>query len=291
MYSLSELRGQSELFAEIRSAAIAQGLPIDTIIKEAAPGQFEVNLKHRADAMAAADDTVLLRRLITECAHKHGLRATFMAKPFLEWPGNGMHVHASIIDAKGDNILPARGVTSGCNMPPRVCWQRSRTRCFSIFRASTAIGACRRAPMRRRESPGDATTGPWWCVFPRPTTRRGVWSIACRAPTPIPISCSPVCWAACSKDWRTAMAPPPPVEGNAYNVPLPQLSDDMDDAIEDFERSDFIRRLFGPELRKIFAEIKREELVAFDNEITPLERSTYLKNLSNAGLLLPTVGM
>jgi glutamine synthetase len=105
MYSLSELRGQSDLFAEIRSAAIDQGLPIDTIIKEAAPGQFEVNLKHRADAMAAADDTVLLRRLITECAHKHGLRATFMAKPFLEWPGNGMHVHASILDAKGDNIF------------------------------------------------------------------------------------------------------------------------------------------------------------------------------------------
>jgi glutamine synthetase len=48
MYSLFELRGQSELFAEIRAAAVAQGLPIDTIIKEAAPGQFEVNLKHRA---------------------------------------------------------------------------------------------------------------------------------------------------------------------------------------------------------------------------------------------------
>jgi glutamine synthetase len=30
------------------------------------------------------------------------------------------------------------------------------------------------------------------------------------------------------------MSPPPPVEGSAYNVPLPQLSDDMDDAIEDF---------------------------------------------------------
>ena len=50
----------------------------------------------------------------------------------------------------------------------------------------------------------------------------------------------------------------------------------MDDAIEDFERSDFIQRLFGADLQRIFAEIKREELKAFDNEITPLERSTYL---------------
>jgi glutamine synthetase len=70
--------------------------------------------------------------------------------------------------------------------------------------------------------------------------------------------------------------PPPAVEGNAYAVALPQLSDDMDDAIADFERSDFIRRLLGPELRHIFTEVKKVELAAFDNEITPLERSTYL---------------
>jgi glutamine synthetase len=275
MYSLSELRGQSDLFAEIRAAAIDQGLPIDTIIKEAAPGQFEVNLKHRDDAMAAADDTVLLRRLITECAHKHGLRATFMAKPFLEWPGNGMHVHASIIDANGDNILPARRGTSGCNMPPRACWQRSRTHCCSIFPASTAIGACSRAPMRRRESPGDATTVRWW--FVSRVRRQGAASRASHVGRRRqPLFRARRCAGRHARRIGGGKLPPPPVEGNAYNVPLPQLSDDMDDAIEDFERSDFIRRLFGPELRRIFAEIKREELKAFDNEITPLERSTYL---------------
>jgi len=70
--------------------------------------------------------------------------------------------------------------------------------------------------------------------------------------------------------------PPPPVEGNAYSVPLPSLSDDMDDAIDDFERSEFIRKLLGVELRKIYTEIKKVEMQAFLNEITPLERSTYL---------------
>ncbi len=39
-----------------------------TIIKEAAPGQFEVNLKHRADPLRAADDVVMLRRIIMGCA-------------------------------------------------------------------------------------------------------------------------------------------------------------------------------------------------------------------------------
>ncbi|MCY0146674.1 glutamine synthetase family protein [Hoeflea sp. G2-23] len=276
MYSLSELRGQSELFAEIRAAALAQGLPIDTIIKEAAPGQFEVNLKHRDDAMAAADDTVLLRRVITECAHKFGLRATFMAKPFLEWSGNGMHVHASILDKDGNNIFAGEGgdqrlqhaaagllstlkdtlllyipgfngyrrLQPGSYAPTRIAWGRNNR--SVVVRVPASDDKARR--LEHRMSGADAN--PYFVLA-------GVLG-------------------GMLEGLENAKAPPPPVEGNAYNVPLPQLSDDMDDAIEDFERSDFIRRLFGPELRRIFAEIKREELKAFDNEITPLERSTYL---------------
>ena len=68
----------------MREAARIQGLPADSIISEAAPGQFEINLNHRADAMAAADDAVLLRRMIHGVARKHGLRASFMPKPFLD---------------------------------------------------------------------------------------------------------------------------------------------------------------------------------------------------------------
>lgn len=276
MYSLSELRGQSELFADVRAAALVQGLPIDTIIKEAAPGQFEVNIKHRADAMAAADDTVLLRRVITECAHKHGLRATFMAKPFLEWPGNGMHVHASIIDSAGDNIfsgddgdlrlqhaasgmlstlrdtlllyIPSfngyRRLQSGSYAPTRIAWGRNNR--SVVVRVPASDEAARR--LEHRMSGADAN--PYFVLA-------GVLG-------------------GMLEGLESERMPPPAVEGNAYNVPLPQLSDDMDDAIEDFERSDFVRRLFGADLRRILAEIKREELAAFDNEITPLERSTYL---------------
>jgi len=276
MYSLSELRGQSDLFAEIRAAAVAQGLPIDTIIKEAAPGQFEVNLKHRDDAMAAADDTVLLRRVITECAHKFGLRATFMAKPFLEWPGNGMHVHASVLDANGDNIFAGeagdvllqhaaagllatlkdtlllyipgfngyRRLQPGSYAPTRIAWGRNNR--SVVVRVPASEDKARR--LEHRMSGADAN--PYFVLA-------GVLG-------------------GMLEGIENGIMPPPAVEGNAYNVPLPQLSDDMDDAIEDFEQSDFVSRLFGTELQKIFADIKREELKAFDNEITPLERSTYL---------------
>jgi len=48
-------------------------------------------------------------------------------------------------------------------------------------------------------------------------------------------------------------APPDPIEGSAYTMKLPTLSDDMDDAIEDFEKSDFIADILGEELRRIYA--------------------------------------
>lgn len=276
MYSLSELRGQSDLFAEIRAAAIQQDLPIDTIIKEAAPGQFEVNLKHRGDPMAAADDAVLLRRVITECAHQHGLKATFMAKPFLEWPGNGMHAHVSLVDKDGVNYFAgpqgderlqhaAAGLLStlkdtllfyipsfngyrrlqpGSYAPTRIAWGRNN-RSVAV-RVPASEDKARR--LEHRMSGADAN--PYFVLA-------GILG-------------------GILEGLEAGRRPPPPVEGNAYNIPLPQLSDDMDDAIEDFERSDFIRRLLGSDLRKIFAEIKKAELAAFDNEITPLERSTYL---------------
>lgn len=276
MYSLSELRGQSDLFAEIRAAAVDQGLPIDTIIKEAAPGQFEVNLKHRDDAMAAADDAVLLRRVISECAEKHGLKATFMAKPFLEWPGNGMHSHVSLLDAKGENhfagpdgdvrlqhaaagllsslkdtllfYIPSfngyRRLQPGSYAPTRIAWGRNNRS------VAVRVPASEDKAKRLEHRMSGADSNPYFVLA-------GIL-------------------AGILDGLEAGRLPPPPVEGNAYNVPLPQLSDDMDDAIEDFQRSDFIRRYFGADLRRIFAEIKRAELAAFDNEITPLERSTYL---------------
>lgn len=276
MYSLSELTNQSDLFADIRNAAIEQNLPIDTIIKEAAPGQFEVNLQHRDDAMAAADDAVLLRRIITECANHHGLRATFMAKPFLEWPGNGMHVHASLLNKKGENIfalkdgdlklqhaingllttmtdsllffIPGfngyRRLQPGSYAPTRIAWGRNN-RSVAIRVPASEKNATR---LEHRLSGADANP-----YFVMAAILGGIL-----------------------KGLEEGKKPPRPIEGNAYSRSLQELSDDMDDAIKEFEKSPFIAQLIGKDLRRIFAEVKKVELTAFLNEITPLERSTYL---------------
>jgi glutamine synthetase len=105
MYGLDDLDEHAVFFNMVRESADVQGLAIDTIIKEAAPGQFEVNLKHRADPLRAADDVIRLKRMIQGCARACDLRATFMAKPFIDYAGSGMHVHCSVLDANGQNIF------------------------------------------------------------------------------------------------------------------------------------------------------------------------------------------
>lgn len=111
MYSINTLSRLEEFFADITNAARAQDLPMDTVISEAGPGQFEINLLHRADAALAADEALLLRRMIGGVARRHGHRASFMSKPFQHWPGNGMHVHVSLQDESGRNLFAdgARG--------------------------------------------------------------------------------------------------------------------------------------------------------------------------------------
>ncbi|MCB1384682.1 MAG: glutamine synthetase [Nitratireductor sp.] len=276
MYSLSELTGQSELFADIRAGAIAMGLPIDTIIKEAAPGQFEVNLKHRPDPLAAADDTVLLRRLIAECSNKHGLRATFMAKPFLEWPGSGMHVHASLIDAGGKNIFAGKRGDARLS--------HAAAGLLSTMRDSLLLFIPGFNGYRRLQPGSYAPTRIAW--------GRNNRSVAVRVPASEPAATrlehrlsgadanpylvSAAVLGAMLKGLEEGKKPPRPIEGSAYQMKLPVLSDDMDDAIEDFENSAFIADILGPELQKIYAEIKKVEFTEFMNEITPLERSTYL---------------
>ncbi|HGG04445.1 MAG TPA: glutamine synthetase, partial [Aliiroseovarius sp.] len=108
-YDLEVLERQQAVLNDILSAAKAQGLPTDTLIAEYGPGQFEVNFHHTNDVMFAADMALWFRRLVRGVARVHGLEATFMAKPYADFPGNGMHVHASIIDRDGHNIFDAGG--------------------------------------------------------------------------------------------------------------------------------------------------------------------------------------
>lgn len=105
VYSFSDLDDRFEFLDDIQQACEMQEIPVSVMTSEFAPSQYEINLRHVPDPLAAADHCVLLRRVIENLAVKHGLRATFMAKPFSEHSGSGMHVHLSMFDASGENVF------------------------------------------------------------------------------------------------------------------------------------------------------------------------------------------
>jgi len=96
-----DLWDHDAFLADVRTACAQQGIPATTVHSEYAPGQFEINVQHVPDALRACDHAVMLKRLIKGLARQHGMAATFMAKPFAELAGSGMHVHLSLRDAQG----------------------------------------------------------------------------------------------------------------------------------------------------------------------------------------------
>jgi len=103
-YGLGRLDDMSPLLDEVGAAARAMGLPVRTLMSEYAPGQFEMTLEHRADALRAVDESVMFKRAVRGVAARHGCVACFMAKPFAELAGSGMHLHASLAGPDGRNL-------------------------------------------------------------------------------------------------------------------------------------------------------------------------------------------
>ena len=68
---LEELDGMQPLFADIYAAAKAQQLPLETLISEYGPAQYELTLHYRSDLGRAADDLVMLKRLVRAAARRH----------------------------------------------------------------------------------------------------------------------------------------------------------------------------------------------------------------------------
>ena len=82
-----------------------QNIPSGTALSEYSPGQFEVNLHHVDDPVLACDHAVLLKRAVKAAARRGGMAATFMAKPFENISGSGLHIHVSLLDGDGNNVF------------------------------------------------------------------------------------------------------------------------------------------------------------------------------------------
>jgi glutamine synthetase len=71
---------------------------------EFSPGQYEINLWH-SEAMDAADRTFLFKTSIKDIVHREGQHATFVGKPWSDEGGSGFHLHFSVTDKNGKNLM------------------------------------------------------------------------------------------------------------------------------------------------------------------------------------------
>ena len=103
-YDQSALMRRYELIKEICDCMIAMGWKPYQNDHEDANGQFEMNWDY-TDSLVTADRHVFFKYMVKSLAEKHGLRATFMPKPFHNLTGNGCHAHVSVWNGKDNKFL------------------------------------------------------------------------------------------------------------------------------------------------------------------------------------------
>jgi len=78
-------------------------------------GQFEQNFRY-ADALTTADRMIFFRYMVHTLAHRAGMAATFMPKPFTNLTGNGLHLHTSLWDSDGRDLFTDRDDSRGLGL-------------------------------------------------------------------------------------------------------------------------------------------------------------------------------
>ncbi|MEZ0064828.1 glutamine synthetase [Streptacidiphilus sp. MAP12-20] len=106
-YGLQRLTDLSDYLRDLLLALEAQGLTVQQLHPEYAPGQFEVSVA-ATDPVAAADDAVLVRATVRAVSAQHGLRASFAPAFEPGGVGNGGHLHLSAW-REGRNLLADPG--------------------------------------------------------------------------------------------------------------------------------------------------------------------------------------
>ncbi|NKX44311.1 glutamine synthetase family protein [Roseicyclus persicicus] len=260
--ALRQLDAWDAFFTALYDACEAMDIPADTTISEAGPGQFEINLMHQSDALKAADDAWFFKLLVSGLARRHGFAASFMAKPYPEYSGNGLHTHFSILDAEGRNIFDD-GTPQGS-----AALRHAVAGCLAAMPGSMLILAPHATSYDRLVPGAHAPTGIAWAYENRttalripsgsPAARRIEHRVAGGDINPYLLITAIL--GAALNGIEDAAEPPPPITGNAYQQALPQLPDSWAAAVDAFATSPEIARIFAPELITNFLATKRQEL-------------------------------
>jgi glutamine synthetase len=269
--ALRALDAFDRFFTDLYDACEAMDIDADTAISEAGLGQFEINLLH-GDAMKAADDAWLFKLLVKGLARRHGFAASFMAKPYADQPGNGMHMHFSMLDGTGANIFDNGGREGAPALHQAIAG------CLDAMADSMLLFAPHANSYDRLVPSAHAPTGIAWAYENRtaairvpsgnPRARRIEHRAAGGDINPYLLIAGVL--GAALIGIEDARTPPPPITGNAYAQDLPQLPLTWPEAIDRFEHSPLMARIFPAELILNLVLTKRQEL-RYMAELSPEE--------------------
>jgi glutamine synthetase len=265
---------RQEPFVEgVREALRRYRLPVEACNPEAGPGQFEINLR-AGPALQAADEAFLLKSAVKEVAARHGLLATFMAKPRSDWPGSSCHLHLSLGDDEElsstmrhfiGGLLAGMAELSAIFAPTPNSYRRysaqswaATTATWSLDNRSAGLRAICRADGATRvehRQPG-ADANPYLAVA--------------------------AALAAGLDGVRRACEPPAPIDGDAYALPdatAPPLPATLAEATDLLDRSALARDWLGDDVVAHTVAMRRGELAAQAAAVTDWETSRYLEAL------------
>lgn len=272
--ALRALDAFDAFFTDLYNACEAMDIPADTAISEAGLGQFEINLMHDDDALKAADDAWLFKLLVKGLARRYGFAASFMAKPYEDYSGNGMHMHFSVLDAAGQNIFDNGSAAGSPALHHAVAG------CLAALADSTLLFAPHANSYDRLVPGAHAPTGIAWAYenrttalripSSRPAARRIEHRVAGGDVNPY-LTIAGILGAALI-GIEDKLTPPAPISGNAYALDLPHLPATWAEAITAFEASPHIARLFPAELIRNFVMTKKQEL-RYMAELSPEEQT------------------
>ena len=275
-YGLARAAELEPVLGPMRRELAEMGIPIEQSNPEYAAGQVEVNIRYDS-AMIAADRVVMFRSLVKQLAARHGLNATFMAKPFIDESGNGFHLHYSLW-SEGKNIFADAGKLNDLGRH-FLGGMQQRMAEASICGAATVNAYRRRQPLSF--CPVNAS----WGLDNRTVALRvieGSDSAVRIEKRDAGADCNPYLLMAADiaagldgiegKTEPTAMT-----TGNAYEDDnAPPIPLDFADAISLARNSGWLRDVLGADQHEIWLQQAERELAFFNQQVTPFETARYL---------------
>jgi glutamine synthetase len=278
-YSMSAVDDYGPVIDDIYEFAEIQGFEIDGIAQEGGAGQLEINLRH-GDPLKLADEVFYFKRLIREAALRHDCFATFMAKPIAGEPGSAMHIHHSVVDAKGRNIFtgPGGGETDAFfhfigglqeHMPSAIAVIAPYVNSYRRYVEGEA------APVNLEWGRDNRTTG-IRIPISDPAARR----VENRLPG---MDCNPYLCIAASLacgylGLMNEIRPDKRWRGEASDSEA-EIAGSLAEALDLFDDAKELHDVLGPEFARVYSIVKRAEHTEFLQVISPWEREHLLLNV------------